>query len=97
MPGLNIHRIPAPLRNGDPIPPTSPSTPATPLRVLPSMNLRTLRLKIRKTLKASPKSQACLYLQMADGVVSTLETELDSYDLTWWGLNDETNIFVFIE
>lgn len=96
-PGLNVYRVLTALNNGDPIPPISACTPPIPLRVLPTMNLRTLRLKIRKTLKASVKNQVFLYLQMSDGVVSTLETDRDGHDLMWWGLNDETNILVFID
>jgi hypothetical protein len=93
---LNIHRISTPPANGDPINGINASS-STVIRVLPSMTLRALRLKIRKAFGGSSKTNVGLYLQMSDGVVSTLEAEQDMYDLTWWGLSNGANIFVFID
>jgi len=93
---LNIHRTSKPPANGDPISKIIQTSSAV-IRVLPSMTLRTLRLKIRKTFGGSTRASPRLYLQMEDGVAATLETEQDTYDLTWWGFDNGTNIFVYID
>lgn len=58
------------------------------------MKLQTLQLKLRKTFKVPPKAEIHLYLEMSD-TVAELESG-DSHDLIWWGLDDGSNLFVFI-
>ncbi|KAK7040916.1 hypothetical protein VNI00_009512 [Paramarasmius palmivorus] len=64
---------------------------ATPLRVLPTMNLKTFRLKIRKLLKL-PSMDFTLWLHMPDDDWVELGTERDQQDLDWLGLENGTRI-----
>jgi hypothetical protein len=63
------------------------------LRVLPTMTLRALRLKVCKTAKCSASNTAiALWLQMRDGACVALESDRDSQDLAWLGLESGSNI-----
>ncbi|KAJ7685581.1 hypothetical protein DFH06DRAFT_1358117 [Mycena polygramma] len=63
------------------------------LRVLPTMTLRALRLKICKTLKLSAARTAIsLWLQMQDGSRTPLESDRDGQDLAWLGIELGSNI-----
>ncbi|KAF7337954.1 Tubulin-specific chaperone E [Mycena venus] len=63
------------------------------LRVLPTMTLRALRLKICKTMKYSASSTALsLWLQMQDGSFTLLEGDRDTQDLAWLGIESGSNI-----
>ncbi|KAJ7864819.1 hypothetical protein B0H14DRAFT_2440573, partial [Mycena olivaceomarginata] len=63
------------------------------LRVLPTMTLRALRLKICKTMKYSPASTAlALWLQMQDKSFSPLESDRDGQDLAWLGIESGSSI-----
>jgi len=88
---LNVHRISISLAKGSPIP--EHSTP-TIIKALPSMKLQTLQQKLRKTFKVPPKAEMNLYLEMSD-TIAELESG-DSRDLIWWGLDDGSNLFVYI-
>lgn len=70
------------------------STPPTVIKALPTMKLHTLQQKLRKTFKVSPKTEMNLYLEMSD-TVAELESG-DLRDLVWWGLEEGSNLFVYI-
>ena len=58
------------------------------------MKLQTLQQKLRKAFKVSPKAEVNLYLEMSD-TIAELESG-DSRDLVWWGLEEGSNLFVYI-
>lgn len=58
------------------------------------MRLQTLQQKLRKTFKMSPKAEMNLYLEMSD-TVAELESG-DLHDLVWWGLEEGSNLFVYV-
>ena len=63
------------------------------LRVLPTMSLRNLRLKICKTLKYdSRNTDINCWLQMSDGSLMTLGHENDSRDLDRLGIEPGSQI-----
>ncbi|KAK7038108.1 tubulin-specific chaperone E [Favolaschia claudopus] len=65
----------------------------SPLRVLPTMTLWALRLKLCKILKLSASSTALsLWLQMQDGSLAPLESDRDTQDLAWLGIESGSNI-----
>jgi len=64
-----------------------------PLRVLPTMSLRNLRLKICKTLKYDARNNNIkCWLQMPDGSLMTLGHENDSRDLDMLGIEPGSQI-----
>ncbi|KAJ6618857.1 hypothetical protein B0H10DRAFT_2217348 [Mycena sp. CBHHK59/15] len=67
------------------------------LRVLPTMTLRALRLKIMKTMKYRTLNTAIsLWLQMRDNSCVALESDRDSQDLAWLGVESGSNI-IFVK
>ncbi|KAJ7766787.1 hypothetical protein B0H16DRAFT_1309252 [Mycena metata] len=65
-----------------------------PLRVLPTMTLRAFRLKVCKTIKSSAARTAIsLWLQMQDSSCTPLDTDRDTQDLAWLGIESGSNIF----
>lgn len=63
------------------------------LRVLPTMTLRALRLKICKTMKFSASRTAIsLWLQMQDSSCAPLESDRDAQDLAWLGIESGSHI-----
>ena len=63
------------------------------LRVLPTMTLRNLRLKICKNAKADPrKVNVVCKLRMSNGSLSELETEYDTRELDWLGLEQGSEV-----
>ncbi|KAJ7161512.1 hypothetical protein C8R43DRAFT_1063744 [Mycena crocata] len=63
------------------------------LRVLPTMTLRALRLKVCKTMKLSASSTAIvLWLCMQDSTCAPLEIDRDLQDLAWLGIDSGSNI-----
>lgn len=71
----------------------------TTLRVLPSMSLRTLRLKIVKCMKLPTQSlghvSIKLWLKMGDGTLAQLDSSTDQ-DLAWWGLENGSDLFFYM-
>ncbi|KAJ7681776.1 hypothetical protein B0H17DRAFT_1075669 [Mycena rosella] len=64
------------------------------LRVLPTMTLRALRLKVCKTMKYSASRTAIsLWLQMQDSTRAPLDSDRDGQDLAWLGIESGSNIF----
>ncbi|TFY62942.1 hypothetical protein EVJ58_g3537 [Rhodofomes roseus] len=74
-----------------------PSDPVV-LRVLPSMNVRTLYLKVAKSFKVPKAAQASmkLWLRMPDDHLAEINRD-DTHDLDWWGVENDAEMFVFIE
>lgn len=64
------------------------------LKVLPSMSMRTFRMKLTKSFKLSKAEQPGLriWLRMPGGVYSELEVAEDTHDLAWWGLESGSEI-----
>jgi hypothetical protein len=68
------------------------------LKVLRSMTLKTFRLKAFKAFKLKPSgAQMRLWLTMNDGGLAELDSSQDTYDLTWWGLEDGAEVYSYIE
>lgn len=67
--------------------------PKAVLRVLPSMTLRILRLKICKVLKCDPRSTNIMFwLRMKHGALARLDDEHSTRDLDWLGLEHDAQI-----
>jgi len=58
--------------------------------ILPTMSLRTLRMKIRKVTKR--KADMVLWLKMDDGTFSELHADEDSRELGWLGLENGSSL-----
>ncbi|KAF9261399.1 hypothetical protein L218DRAFT_870040 [Marasmius fiardii PR-910] len=64
----------------------------TALRVLPTMTLKLLRLKIRKLMKVPPRDEITVWVKMPDGQWVELETDRDQQDLDWLGLENGSQV-----
>jgi tubulin-specific chaperone E len=74
------------------------SPPPTTLKILRTMSLRTFRMKILKTFKAPRGAKARLWLSMADNSLAEVDVgQDDTGDLTWWGLEDGAQVFLFVD
>lgn len=65
------------------------------LRVLPTMSLRTFRLKIAKSIKIKvnvSKTVMRLWVKMRDESFAELQCDQDAQDLSWWGLENGSDI-----
>ncbi|KIP12320.1 hypothetical protein PHLGIDRAFT_98272 [Phlebiopsis gigantea 11061_1 CR5-6] len=79
-----------------------PSTPgagdmgAHNLRVLPSMTMRTFRMKLAKTFKLTKAEQASvrMWIRMPEGTYTEVDLTDDNHELDWWGLEDGSEIAV---
>ena len=73
-------------------------TEGTSMRVLPTMSVRTFRLKVAKTFKIPRASQAALglWLRMPDGNLAEIDGALDDRDLDWWGIEDGSEIILYV-
>ena len=69
------------------------------LRVLPSMTLRTFRLKVAKSFKAGKAAQKTLglWIKMQDGTFAALNTADDTLDLAWLGVEDSSDIVLYLD
>ncbi|KAF9482808.1 RNI-like protein [Pholiota conissans] len=76
-----------------------PSEPPTAvIRVLPSMTLRILRLKICKALKYDPRNTNIMFwLRMPHGALGRLDDESTYRDLDWLGLEHNSQIIYQIQ
>ena len=63
------------------------------LKVLPTMSVRTLRLKLAKAFRLARSEQAAvrLWLRMPQNAYAELEAD-DGRDLSWWGLEDGSEV-----
>lgn len=74
--------------------------PPTELRVLPTMSLKLLRLKILKALrlpldrKASNVENMDTWLIMNDDKLTKLDMDQENHDLSWWGIQSGSEIVV---
>lgn len=67
------------------------------LRVLPSMRLQTLRLKLRKATKSNANaSHIMIWALMDDDKLAELTIESDRQDLAWLGLDQNSSIIFYI-
>lgn len=72
--------------------------PEAVLRVLPSMTLKILKLKIHKTLKLNPRqNRLTFWLYMSNGALTELDNEQDGRDLDWLGIDNESLIIYHAE
>lgn len=74
--------------------------PPSALRVLPTMAMRLLRLKLLKFLKlpvdrAHQEGSIEIWIVMDDDGLTKLDLEDESRDLAWWGMQDGSHIVVF--
>ncbi|KAI0811010.1 hypothetical protein BC629DRAFT_1580180 [Irpex lacteus] len=77
---------------------SSPSiTQTVPLRVLPTMTLRTFRLKVAKSfgIRKADQSSMRLWLKMSGGTVSDLDDTQDTQDVSWLGFEDGSEILLY--
>jgi len=99
---LNVYQCVMPISSGSRVGTLSFETSsATPLRVLPTMPVRTFRLKIIKCLKKPQQKSDLLvpklWLKMRDGAFVTMDHELDEQDLGWWGLENGSDVYVYFD
>jgi len=63
------------------------------LRVLPTMSLRILRIKICKVLKLDARhTDLTIWLRMGQGTLAKLDKEHDARDIDWLGIERESKI-----
>jgi len=68
-------------------------TPKVILHVLPSMTLRIFRMKVCKILKYDlRRTNLTCWLRMGDGSLSELDSQYDSRDLDWLGVETGSQI-----
>lgn len=61
------------------------------LQVLPTMTLRTLRMKIRKMLK-HPNADILVWVGQTDGGLVELGIDRDQQDLDWLGITEGSDL-----
>jgi tubulin-specific chaperone E len=66
------------------------------LRVLPTMPMRIFRQKISKTFKAIGSKHVSLWLRMNDDTLVEMAQD-DDRDLSWWGIDNGSDIFTYFE
>jgi len=81
---INLHTYPG----------SSDTSSSRALRVLPTMTVRAFRLKVWKAVKTSTQSHRSvdLWLKMADGTLSELSRDHDEQDLSWWGIDNNSDV-----
>ncbi|PPQ98840.1 hypothetical protein CVT24_003394 [Panaeolus cyanescens] len=75
-------------QKADPIAPS----PVASIRVLPTMSVRNLRMKIAKTVKAGRASLQCWIQNPGSGTWSELDKNDDGKDLAWFGMEHGTTV-----
>jgi hypothetical protein len=79
-------------------PPSLDETSSNKIRALPTMTLRSLRLKISKLFKQVPgQATVLVWLQMGDGSFSPLGRELDKQSLDWLGFEQDSTLCACVE
>lgn len=65
------------------------------------MSVRTFRLKVFKCLKTPQEKMAQvvveLWLKMRDNTFAVMDRDQDEHDLGWWGLENDSNVYVYFE
>ncbi len=61
------------------------------------MSMRAFRLKVAKSFKVPKTEQGTmkLWLNMPDGILVELDNPEDIHDLSWWGLDDGSELVMF--
>jgi hypothetical protein len=67
------------------------------LRVLPTMPTRIFRQKISKTFKVIGCGRVDLWLRMNDDTLIEMAQNDDDRDLSWWGIDNGSDIFTYFE
>jgi len=71
------------------------------LQVLPAMLVRTFRSKVCKCLKTPQQKLAQvvveLWLKMQDDTLAVIDRKQDGYDLSWWGLENGSDVYVYLD
>ncbi|KAI0690587.1 hypothetical protein BC835DRAFT_173148 [Cytidiella melzeri] len=90
---INVHRCSRSPSNSTPS-----ITQTMTLRILPTMSLRTLRLKVAKSfgVRKTEQTSMRLWLKMPDGTYADLPREQDTQDLSWLGFEDDSDIMFCI-
>ncbi|KAI5119941.1 hypothetical protein M0805_002130 [Coniferiporia weirii] len=81
---------------------TAQLPPPLTLRVLPTMTVRSFRLKLLKALKLSSASfrqetRLAVWLLMNDNNLTELDLDQETRDLAWWGIQDGSQFIVRTE
>lgn len=94
---LNVHTCDTWISSRDVTPIASKSVG---LKILPTMSLRTFRLKVFKTVKSADQkvtnTSVELWLKMRDGKVAGMDHDHDAQDLGWWGLQNGSDIYAYL-
>lgn len=71
------------------------------IQILPTMLLKSFRLKVFKTFRTAnmhlSKYAIILAFRLDDGSIITLETQDDQKEMSWWGVNDGMTIYVYFD
>lgn len=96
-PEINVHQCdgPHPSRDANPA-----SSKMVTLKILPTMSLRTFRLKVFKSLKAPEqkvtKTGVELWLKLRDGKYASMDNGQDTQELDWWGVENGSDVYVYL-
>ena len=75
--------------------------PPTTVRVLPTMAMRTFRLKLLKALKVAAdvtrRGDVDVYLVMDDDRITKLDMIQETRDLAWWGIQNGSQVVVLAQ
>ena len=75
--------------------------PPTTVRVLPTMEMRSFRLKLLKALKVAAdvvlRGDIDVYLVMDDDRLTKLDMIQERRDLAWWGIQDGSHVVVLAQ
>lgn len=94
---ITIHRLSASPAPGEKVASVAAASSSTNLKVLRTMSLRTFRAKVSKTFKASRDARLRFWLGMSDDSLAEVDVSNDeSGDISWWGLEDGAQVFLFI-
>jgi hypothetical protein len=65
------------------------------------MPIRIFRLKVFKFLKTPQEKLAQvsveLWLKMQDGTLAVMGRERDDHDISWWGLENGSDVYVYFD
>jgi tubulin-specific chaperone E len=65
------------------------------------MSVRTFRLKVFKCLRTPQQKLDLvvveLWLKMRDGTLAVMDREQDEQDLGWWGLENDSDVYVHFD
>jgi len=60
------------------------------------MSVKLFRLKILKTFRSTRPVSVDLWLKMNDGTFVQVTRDREDDDLSWWGIEDGSEVFMFL-